>query len=174
MNLLSEGVAVPKGKETVLGLYVTADDAYELWKARPETVKILDVRTIEEAIFVGHPTMAWVIPAFLQTYEWDAAKRTFRMKPNPEFLACVKEIAAPGDTLLVMCRSGGRSALAVNALAQAGFTRVYNIIDGVEGDAVTDPESVFRGQRMRNGWKNAGAPWTCAADPARFRVPRPS
>ena len=174
MNLLTEGVVVPKGKETVLGLYVTAEDAYELWKARPETVKILDVRTIEEAIFVGHPTMAWVIPAFLQTYEWDAVKRTFGMRPNPEFLACVKEIAAPGDTLLVTCRSGGRSALAVNTLAQAGFTRVYNIIDGVEGDAVTDPESVFRGQRMRNGWKNAGAPWTCAADPTRFRVPRPS
>lgn len=33
-----------------------------------------------------------------------------------------------------MCRSGGRSAAAVNLLAGAGFTNVYNITDGMEGD----------------------------------------
>ena len=60
--------------------------------------------------------------------------------------------------ILAMCRSGGRSAMVVNALAKAGFTQVYNIIDGFEGDKVEDPESVHHGKRMRNGWKNA-APW---------------
>ena len=165
---------VPTGKDTVLGLYITAKDAYELWKASPETVKVLDIRTIEEALFVGHPTMAWVIPAFLQTYEWDAAKRKFPMRPNPEFIARVKEIAAPTDTLLVTCRSGGRAALAVNSLAEAGYRQVYNILDGVEGDVVNDPDSVFFGQRVKNGWKNAGAPWTYTMDPERFRVPRAS
>jgi hypothetical protein len=39
----------------------------------------------------------------------------------------VSRIADPQDTLLVMCRSGGRSATAVNLLASAGFRNVYNM-----------------------------------------------
>jgi rhodanese-related sulfurtransferase len=66
-----------------------------------------------------------------------------------------------------MCRSGGRSALAANLLAKAGFEHVYNIIDGMEGDAVKDPESLFQGQRLRNGWKNSGCPWTYDLTPDR-------
>jgi hypothetical protein len=37
-----------------------------------------------------------------------------------------------------MCRFGGRSAVAVNLLAEADFTHVYNITDGMEGDMVDD------------------------------------
>jgi rhodanese-related sulfurtransferase len=59
-----------------------------------------------------------------------------------------------------MCRSGDRSAMAVNALAKAGFVNVYNIMDGMEGDKVDDPGSAYYGKRMRNGWKNSGSPWT--------------
>ena len=69
------------------------------------------------------------------------------MKPNPDFLSQVKEVAQSTDTILVMCRSGGRSAMAVNQLAEAGFRNVYNITDGMEGDAVEEPGSVFQGQR---------------------------
>ena len=63
---------LPKGKQTALGLYVTAREAYEKWKAEPDKVKIIDVRTPEEYLFVGHPTMAWKIPVAVQIYEWDA------------------------------------------------------------------------------------------------------
>ena len=49
---------IPKEKQTVLGLYVTAKQAYEKWQAEPEKVMILDVRTPEEFLFVGHPAMA--------------------------------------------------------------------------------------------------------------------
>ena len=66
-----------------------------------------------------------------------------------------------------MCRSGGRSAMAVNQLAADGFKNVYNITDGFEGDKVEDPESVFFGKRMRNGWKNS-APWTYGIDPEKI------
>jgi hypothetical protein len=54
--------------------------------------------------------------------------------------------------------------MAVNQLAAAGFTNAYNIVDGVEGDPVKDPESVFNGKRMKNGWKNS-APWVYDIDP---------
>jgi rhodanese-related sulfurtransferase len=172
MNMPESNASVPKGKQTTLGLYVTAKEAYEKWQAEPEKVKILDVRTPEEFLFVGHPTMAWKIPVAAQTYEWDAAKGQFPMKPLPDFVSRVQEVAKPDDTVMVMCRSGGRSAMAVNLLAQAGFKHVYNIIDGMEGDVVEDPTSVFQGQRLKNGWKNSGCPWTYKLTPDRTVLPK--
>jgi len=162
---------VPKAKQTVLGLYVTAKEAYAKWQVEPNKVKILDVRTPEEFLFVGHPTMAWKIPVASQVYEWDAAKAQFPMNPLPDFVSRVQAVAKPADTLLVMCRSGGRGALAVNLLAQAGFKQVFNIVDGMEGDVVTDPDSAFLGQRLKNGWKNSGCPWTYTLTPDRMLLP---
>ena len=155
---------LPKGKQTSLELYVTAGEAYEKWLAAPDEIKVLDVRTLEEYIYVGHAPMAWNIPLATQTHEWDADKGYFAYQPNTDFITQVKEVAAPSDTLLVMCRSGGRSAMAVNLLAENGFTNVYQITDGVEGDKVKDPNSSFKGQRLVNGWKNSGAPWTYEVD----------
>ena len=146
--------------ETKLGLYVTAKEAYDMWRADPEKVKILDVRTFAEYIFVGHPPMAFSIPAFFQTHRWDSQRNMFAMQPNPGFVAQVKKWAEAGDTILVTCRSGERGAMAVDLLADAGFTKVYNIVDGMEGGVVKDPESVFNGRRMKNGWQNSGLPWT--------------
>jgi len=162
---------VPESKRTTPGLYVTAKQAYEKWKADPQNVKILDVRTPEEYIFVGHAEMAWSVPLKLQTHQWDADRKKLVMKDNPDFVAKVKEIVKPEDTLLVICRSGGRSAKAVNLLDEAGLKKLYNIIDGTEGDTVKDPQSVFLGKRMVNGWKNSGLPWTYDLDAERMRLP---
>jgi rhodanese-related sulfurtransferase len=164
-------VSIPERKQTVLGLYVTAKEAYEQWRAAPERVMLVDVRTPEEWLFVGHPPMAWKIPVVTQSYEWDAEKQQFPMRLLADFVVRVQKAAHPDDTLLVMCRSGGRSAMAVNLLAQAGFTQVYNIIDGVEGDTVKDPGSVFAGHRLVNGWKNSLCPWTCKVTPERTLLP---
>ena len=163
---------LPKAKQTVLGLYVTAKEAYERWRSAPEKVMLLDVRTPEEFMFVGHAPMAWKIPVVAVSYEWDAAKKQFPTRPLPDFVARVQQVAKPDDTLMVMCRSGGRSAIAVNMLAAAGFKNVYNIIDGMEGDAVNDPDSVFLGQRLKNGWKNSGCPWTYDLTPDRMLLPK--
>jgi rhodanese-related sulfurtransferase len=163
---------LPQEKQTVLGLYVTAKEAYEKWKAEPEKVKILDVRTPEEFLFVGSPDMAWRIPVIAQSYEWDAAKGQFPMKLLPDFVARVSEVAKPDDTLMVTCRSGGRSAIAVNMLAKAGFKNAYNIVDGVEGDANGDSASVARAQPLTDGWKNSGCPWTKKVTPDRMVLPK--
>jgi rhodanese-related sulfurtransferase len=163
---------VPEKKQTNLGLYLTAKEAYEKWKAEPDKVKILDVRTPEEYTFVGHPEMAWNIPFLIVTHQWDVDKSMYVLKSNQEFIAQVKEWAKPDDTLLVMCRSGGRSAKAVDALARAGFTNTFNIIDGMEGDTVKDPENLYDGKRMKNGWKNSGLPWTYKIDREQAWVPK--
>jgi rhodanese-related sulfurtransferase len=167
MNAHSAEMEIPKGKQTTLGLYVTAAQAYEMWKAAPDKVTVIDVRTPEEYAFVGHPEMAWNIPLAFVTYQRKNGKTEYGPKPNPDFVAEVIKIVGPTDTLLVTCRSGGRSAMAVNLLAVAGFTNAYNIIDGVEGDMVDDPGSVFNGKRMRNGWKNS-APWVYSIDPEKI------
>ena len=129
-----------------------------MWRAGSGKPIVIDVRTPEEFMFVGHAEMALNIPIAAQSYEWDAEKRQFPMRLLADFVSRVQQVATPNDTLLVMCRSGARSAQAVNLLAQAGFRNVYNIIDGMEGDLVQDPNSVFRGQRLLNGWKNSGLP----------------
>ena len=76
-----------------------------------------------------------------------------------------------GDTILVTGRSGGRSAMAINALASAGFTGLYHIVDGMEGSEGEDSDSVFDGMRMKNGWTNSGLPWEYQIDPARMLLP---
>jgi rhodanese-related sulfurtransferase len=159
-------------KQTTLGLYLTSKEAYAKWGAAPKTVKVIDVRTPEEYLYVGHPAMAWNVPFMMQGYEWDAQKKQFRMQPTVDFVERMKSIAKPGDTLFVMCRSGGRAAAAIDALAKAGYRDVYNIVDGMEGDTVKDAESVFKGQRMINGWKNAGLPWTYEVDPTLMLLPK--
>ena len=166
----SEPVAsLPNEKQTVLGLYVTAKEAYEKWKAAPDKIKIIDVRTPEEYLFVGFPELAWRIPVAVQSYEWDAGNKQFPVKPLPDFTARVGQIAKPDDTIMVMCRSGGRSAIAANFLAKAGFKNVYNIIDGMEGDGNGDSESTPQG-----GWKNSGCPWTKKLTPERMLLPKSS
>jgi rhodanese-related sulfurtransferase len=156
---------IPKSKLTDLGLYVTSKEAYEQWAINPEGIKILDCRTPEEYAFVGHAPMAFNIPIKFYTYQYDAEKKASVMVNNPEFLEQVKKKFKTDDTILIMCVAGGRSAYSVNVLAAAGFKNVYNIIDGFEGDSIKDPGSYFDGQRIRNGWKNSGAPWTYSLNP---------
>ena len=160
------GTPAPKDekKHTTLGKYVTSFEAYEMWKTSPSKIKIIDVRTPEEYTFIGHAPMAINIPSMLWTGRWNAEDEEFDLKINPEFEALVKQKAGLGDMLMVMCRSGVRSAAAVNRLAKAGFSNVYNVTEGFEGDMVTDDDSYYKGKRVKNGWKNSPAPWTYQLD----------
>jgi len=162
---------VAEARQTSLGLYVTAKEAYDMWQADPDGVKIIDVRTPEEWVFTGHAPMAVNIPFAFLAYVWDDEKKGFPWELNRDFVELVKEQFEPADTILVSCRSGGRSAMAINQLAGAGFSSVYNILDGMEGSKVDDPESVFHGMRLRNGWKASGLPWTYDLDPGRMELP---
>jgi rhodanese-related sulfurtransferase len=158
------GVALPDKKKTVLGLYVNAKQAYAMWKESPEKVFIIDVRTPQEYSYVGHASMAYNIPSKFMSMEYDPKKKTYKEVENKDFLDEFQKRFKKDQTLLVMCRSGSRSAKAVNLLAKAGYNDVYNIYDGFEGDKVKDELSYFKGQRMINGWKNSGNPWAYKGD----------
>jgi len=48
------------------------------------------------------------------------------------FPASLKKIAGPGDEVILICRTGSRSSTLANMLAeQAGYTKVYNVKDGM-------------------------------------------
>lgn len=156
--------SLPDAKQTSLGLYVTAAEAHIKWLSNPGNIKIIDCRTPEEYIFVGHAPMAYNIPSKFVTHKVDGQNKPI-MKINPGFVSQVIKKFEITDTIMIMCRSGVRSAQATNQLAQAGFKNVYNITDGFEGDKVTDPENCFYGKRLKNGWKNTGNPWTYKLKP---------
>ncbi len=155
---------LPAKKTTSLGLYVNAQKAYSMWKNNPVDVVIIDCRTPEEYVFVGHPSMAHNIPFKLMTTVWDEKKKNYKMNANPDFSEEIKKRFNQNQTLILMCRSGSRSAQGTNLLAEAGYKNVYTVIDGFEGDKVKDSNSYFKGQRMLNGWKNSGNPWTYSCE----------
>ena len=162
---------LPVQKQTALGLYVTAKEAYEMWLADKNKIKILDVRTPEEYIFVGHAPMAHNIPFQLINYKMAVRNQGPLMQANPNFIAEVSQKFKTSDTIVVICRSGNRSAAAVNAMASAGFKTAYSVIDGFEGDRVKDPSSTAYGKRFKNGWKNANLPWTDQLNPELIWIP---
>ena len=56
--------------------------------------------------------------------------------------------------VVLICRSGNRSVDAGKALEAAGFTRVYNVLYGFEGEL---DDTHHRG--TLNGWRCEGLPW---------------
>ena len=163
--------SIPQKKQTTLGLYITALEASSKWHTDPNSVKVLDVRTSGEYVFVGHAPMATNIPIFFLKNEFDVTKNRPAMSVNENFVAEVKKKFKVTDTLFVMCRSGGRSAYAINLLAKAGFKNTYNIIDGFEGDKLNIEGSYNNGRRLINGWKNSGVPWTYKLNPELMYLP---
>ena len=162
---------LPAKKQTVLGLYATAKEAYEMWSADKNKIKILDVRTPEEYVFVGHPPMAHNIPLQMFNYKMAVWNKGPLMMANPNFIAEVGQKFKTSDTILVICRSGNRSAAAVNVLASAGYKTAYSVTDGFEGDRVKDPTSPVFGKRFKNGWRNSDLPWTDKLDPQLIWIP---
>jgi len=136
---------------------VTPNEAYLLATTDANTY-ILDVRTIAEWDWVGHPGVnnlgdgdALIDKVVNISYKIEY-KKDFIV--NPSFIADVQEQFDPAAvTLITMCRSGKRSADAAAELEALGYT-MLNMLTGFEGDKTTE------GYRAVNGWKVDGLPYT--------------
>jgi rhodanese-related sulfurtransferase len=154
---------LPEAKKSTLKLYLHPKEAYAIMSG-PEAKKSLfvDVRTLEEVIFVGMATLVDFHIPYLEmpeSPEIDPVKNTLWMEPNADFVDMVEDrLGSKGlgknDRIILICRSGERSAQAANTLAQEGFRNVWTVVEGFEGDL--DPQ----GHRNLNGWKNDGLPWS--------------
>jgi rhodanese-related sulfurtransferase len=125
---------------------VTPAEAHARLKANPSAV-LIDCRTQPEWAFVGVPAVERLLRISWQVYP--------TMHVNADFVAEVERKGIAKDTeILVICRSGARSASAAAELTRAGFTNAWNVAEGFEGNRDSE------GHRGRlGGWKAAGLPW---------------
>lgn len=165
-----DAASVPAPKRTKLGQYLSSQEAAKFMDQNGSKALFLDVRTTAEVTFVGMPVQADANVPYMKEPEfpvWDGVKGTFKLEPNPDFIPEVRRRLAakglgPNDAVVLICRSGDRSASAANLLTEAGFKNVYSVVDGFEGDLATGGPKA--GQRVVNGWKNAGLPWSYKLD----------
>jgi rhodanese-related sulfurtransferase len=158
-----------KIKISKMGLYLEAKDVPEFLKKHAPKVLFVDVRTIEEVLFVGSPDGLDGQASFgIMHYDkWDKEKKTFVRNPNPDFLSQFEVFALEKgiektDPIVLICRSGDRSAMSADLLGRYGYTNVWSVVDGFEGDMAKDGPN--KGKRMVNGWKNIGLPWSYHVD----------
>ncbi len=158
--------ALAKKKITRLGLYLTPTDAHEALTASPDVV-FVDVRDPIEISFVGHPAgMDANIPLRFATLGFNAKNGKYKMRDNPDFVAQIDAVmtrlgADKSAPVFLICRSGVRSAVATNKLVAAGYTNVWNLVEGFEGNMHKPTQT-----RSVNGWRNAGLPWAYKIDKA--------
>ncbi|CEN56776.1 rhodanese-like domain-containing protein [Candidatus Methylopumilus turicensis] len=126
---------------------LTPSEAFKILQLT-QNAKLVDVRTRAELELVGRVPQATHI-------EWAFYPG---MVANPDFSAQIKTQLDPEALTIFMCRTGGRSHNAAVLAAQLGFSEVYNMLEGFEGEATPDTK-----QRCKlNGWKAADLPWTNA------------
>ncbi|HEY5798604.1 MAG TPA: rhodanese-like domain-containing protein [Burkholderiaceae bacterium] len=122
---------------------VTPPLAWQLFSTHG--VLLVDVRTAEERKFVGHVPGTVHVP-------WATGTALTR---NPRFVRELESKTGGKDTaVLLLCRSGKRSVLAAEAAAKAGFSAVFNVLEGFEGEIDAQQQ---RGKS--DGWRFHGLPW---------------
>lgn len=119
---------------------ISAADSWGTLEARQDAV-LVDVRTPQEWEQVGVPDIGVTGRPFLRL-SWkllplDEASR--------QFAADFSALPVGKDTtILLLCKSGGRSRAAACALTATGYRHCFNVAGGFEGP---------------RGWKEAQLPW---------------
>ncbi|MDQ7969675.1 MAG: rhodanese-like domain-containing protein [Oxalicibacterium faecigallinarum] len=121
---------------------VTPSQAWSLFSSGHAI--LVDVRTTEERVFVGYVPDSIHVP-------WATGTNLTR---NPRFVRELESKTGKDKTILLLCRSGKRSTLAAEAAIKAGFTNVFNVLEGFEGEL---DEQLHRGRN--DGWRYHGLPW---------------
>lgn len=125
---------------------VTPDVAWTL--AQNGDAVLVDVRSGEERKFVGH------VPGSVHV-AWASGTSLTR---NPRFVRELEAKLAPAGgkdaVVLLLCRSGKRSALAAEAAQKAGFAHVFNVLEGFEGEL-----DAHQQRGSQDGWRFRHLPW---------------
>ena len=131
---------------------ITPKEAAEMMHDEANVV-FVDVRSEMEFLFIGHPVGSVNIP-WIEEPDWGI---------NPHFVRDIRKLILGGvicsdesqcAPVVLICRSGKRSAEAGQVLVDAGFSRVYNVSTGFEGDLDENHQRSTLG-----GWRFDGLPW---------------
>lgn len=157
--------SVPAPKQTISKNYLTSKEAAAMKQSMAGKALLVDVRTQAEIEYVGTADLTDAnIPYMMDDYAaWDDKNTRYQMAPNSGFLSKMNDATTKmgldkSSTIIVLCRSGDRSARAADLLSNAGYSSVYSVVDGFEGDKAKEGDN--KGKRTVNGWKNAGLPWS--------------
>lgn len=117
---------------------VSPKEAWEILQNDKNAV-LVDVRTKEEWHAIGIPD--------LSSLSRDAVFISWRVYPdmnvNENFVAEFAKQVTDKNTILFLCKSGGRSKEAALAMTRSGYSKCYNITGGFEGNIMLG----------KNGWK---------------------
>lgn len=123
----------------------TPKQAFERLQSNALAV-LVDVRSQAENKFVGRALDSIFVP-WLDDPDWTV--------DEAQFVSTIKRFGLGFETeIILICRSGYRSADAGKCLITHGFTNVAHIISGFEGDL---DEHNQRGNI--NGWRYDGLAW---------------
>lgn len=150
-----------------------APAAADMWDITPQTAYdwlnpgngaynpnaiLLDVRRPDEWLNPGHPGYNGVDGAFLEGYVINLPVKLYNNNVPPTMVLndlfddeALSRFQLT-DYLLVMCRSGVRSLTAKQILDGAGFTNVYNVLDG------------FGWLGGTTGWMNSNLPYNTSSE----------
>jgi rhodanese-related sulfurtransferase len=130
---------------------ISPQEAHKMLLEHPNSL-LIDVRSSMEFLFVGHPKGAIHI-AWIDEPDWDI---------NPNFVIEIRKLVLGGvcgedgqhPDIILICRSGKRSAEAGIKLLESGMSNVFNIDEGFEGE--------LDGNHQRStvgGWRFHQLPW---------------
>lgn len=142
-DLLASAQARARGLGLAYDGALTPAEAHEVLTRAPGAT-LVDVRTRAELEWVGRVPGAVEIE--WQTWPGGA--------PNPNFGQQLEAQVDSQRLVMFLCRSGARSSAAAAAAKRAGYTEVYNVLEGFEGD-----KDARQHRNTVGGWRKAGLPW---------------
>lgn len=131
---------------------LTPEQALKLTQDDPRSV-LVDIRSSMEFLFVGHPVGSVHVP-WIDEPDWTV---------NPNFVTDIRKLVLGGAIctmdegcapVILICRSGKRSLEAGTLLLKEGFTRVFHVGEGFEGELDEHHQRSTVG-----GWRFRGLPW---------------
>lgn len=134
---------------------ISALDCWKSLESNP-AAQLVDVRSTLEWQHIGVPDLSGIDKQAIFV-EWQSPPL---MQMNPDFVEDVVSHLQNRKTdkdapVFMLCRSGARSMSAAMALTARGYTNVFNVEQGFEGDADAS------GQRGRlGGWQFEKLPST--------------
>jgi rhodanese-related sulfurtransferase len=160
---------VPAAKHHGLEQYVTAREAAR-YLAVHRDILLIDVRAPRDIAATGIAVpVVRNVPLYTEQPRNPATNAAAETIISPRFADDMRAVVRSQSgkrkdvreaTVFLICVSGIQAAIAADELQRSGFTRVYTVVDGYDGDVAPD------GRRTVNGWRNVGLPWTPLSRPS--------
>lgn len=113
---------------------------------------LIDVRSSMEYLFVGHAVGSIHVP-WIDEPDW-VVNTNFVTDIRKLILGGVGEDSHNTVPIILICRSGKRSKEAGMKLIGAGFTEIYNVDEGFEGEL-----DAHHHRSTTGGWRFHNLPW---------------